>query len=195
MTQAAHKPYTYAEYLALEEKSTDKHEYYQGEVFVMSGGTPAHSEIAINVAGSLREALRNYPYHIYGSDLRVRIEAIDYSTYGDVMVVCSELQYYQNRPDVITNPLLIVEVLSSSTRNFDQNKKFEFYRTIPSFEHYLIIDPERLYVEYHQKSGYFWLASYLNQSDQIVSLKLPHTEVALPLTLIYEKITFPPPAP
>jgi Uma2 family endonuclease len=127
--------------------------------------------------------------------MRVRIEKADYSTYADAMVICGELQYYEDRTDVVTNPLLIVEVLSPSTKNFDQSKKFEFYRTLPSFEHYLVVDPDRAYVEYHQKLGFFWQTSYYHDLDQLVRLQLPHGEVELGLSLIYEKITFPPPPP
>ncbi len=120
------------------------------------------------------------------------IEPVDYSTYGDVVVTCGELAYYQGRSDVITNPLLIVEVLSPATRNFDQSKKFEFYRNLASFEHYLIVDCERAYVEYRQKSGFFWQVSYYNGLDQTVKLQLPSGEIALSLSLIYEKVQFPP---
>jgi Uma2 family endonuclease len=195
MTQLAEKYYSYEEYLALEEEATEKHEYYQGEIFVMSGGTPVHSEIAMNTGGALISALRPSSCRVYGSDLRIRIEKEDYSTYGDVAVICGELQYYADRLDVVTNPLLIGEVLSPSTRNFDQTKKFELYRSLPSFEHYLLIDSKRVYVEYRQKSGFAWIVNFYNNLEQSIRLQLPHGEVELPLNLVYEKISFPPPAP
>lgn len=195
MTQAANEPYTYAEYLALEEKSIEKHEYYQGEVIVMAGGSSEHTAIAVNVAGSLIAALRPTSCRVFGSDLKIRIAAVDYSTYGDVIVTCGELDYYQGRSDIITNPLLIVEVLSPATRNFDQSKKFELYRNLASFEHYLLVDAERMYVEYRQKNGFFWQVSYYTELSQTVKLQLPPAETALNLNLIYEKVRFPPPTP
>lgn len=189
MTQPLRKYYTFEEYLAFEETSVEKHEYYKGELFVMSGGTSPHSVIAVNIVALLHSALRPHPCLVYSSDMRVRIEAADYATYGDAMVICGEIEYYKERLDVVTNPLLIVEVLSPATRKFDQTTKFEFYRYLPAFEHYLLVDSERSYVEYHQKLGEKWSSSYYYHLDQTVQLELPHGEVDLPLTLIYEKVS------
>jgi Uma2 family endonuclease len=188
MTQVANRSYTYEEYLALEEVATEKHEYYQGEIVTMSGGSHPHNVVAMNISAFLHSALRAHPCFVYASDMRVRIEAADYSGYGDAMVICGEVEFYKERTDVVTNPLLIAEVLSPSTRSFDRFAKFEFYRYLPSFEHYLIVDPERAYVEYHQKTGDYWLSRYFNQIEQVVNLQLPHGEVALLLSLIYEKV-------
>jgi Uma2 family endonuclease len=188
MTRTLRKLYTFAEYLVLEENATEKHEFYKGEIFVRSGGTSPHNIIAVNIVSLLHSALRPHPCLVYSSDMRVRIESVDYATYGDAMVICGEVQYYKNRTDVVTNPLLILEVLSPSTRKFDQTTKFELYRYLPSFEHYLIVDSDRSYVEYHQKIGEKWSTTYYRDLIQTVHLQLPHADLELPLARIYEKV-------
>jgi Uma2 family endonuclease len=174
MAQTAFKHYSYTEYLALEEASDQRHEYYQGEIFVMSGGTSPHNIAAVNIITCLNSALQPHPCLVYSSDMRVRIEAADFSTYADVMIICGEPEFYQNRNDVVVNPLLVVEVLSPSTSKFDQTKKFEFYRFLPSFEHYVIVDPDRAYIEYFQKTGEDWLLRLYNRLEQTVKFDLPH---------------------
>jgi Uma2 family endonuclease len=195
MTQPAYKYYSYAEYLAMEEASTERHEYFRGEIFVMSGGTSPHNRVAINIATCLNTALQTHPCFVYSSDMRIRIDTADFSTYADVMVICGEEQFYQDRLDVVTNPLLVVEVLSPSTSKFDQTKKFELYRYLPSFAHYLIVDPDRAYIEYYAKTGENWLLRLYTNLDQIIKITLPHSEVELPLATVYQKINFPPPTP
>jgi Uma2 family endonuclease len=101
---------TYAEYLEFERTSDVKHEYLRGEVFAMAGGTPEHARLAANVISELGGALRGRPCSVFTSDVRVRIETTDRSTYPDVTVVCDRLQRAADDPDAITNPVVIVEV-------------------------------------------------------------------------------------
>jgi Uma2 family endonuclease len=188
MTQPAKRFYSYEEYLALEEVATERNEYFNGEIFVMAGGSPEHSQVAMNIGTRLNIALEPYPCNVYGSDLKIRIEEANYSTYGDVTVVCGELPFYKKRKDVIINPLLIVEVLSPSTRKFDRTEKFEFYRMLASFQHYLMVDPTRLYVEYYQFTGKGWLLQLYNKLEQTVRLELPVGAVLITLSEIYRKV-------
>jgi Uma2 family endonuclease len=188
MNQVAPKRFSYAEYLALEEQTLERSEYYKGEIFVMAGGKLNHNIIAANLVTQLNLGLANQPCIVTGSDMKIRIEAADYSTYADAVVICGEANYYNNRPDILTNPLLLTAVLSPSTRKFDRTEKFEFYRMLSSFQHYLIVDAERVYVEYYQFTGELWLLRLYNQLNQTVKLALPHGEVELPLTQIYQKV-------
>ncbi len=135
--------FTPAEYLALEQVATDKNEFYQGEIFAMSGGTPDHSVIAVNLTAELRQALAAKPCRVFNSDMRLSIPRSNLFTYPDVMVVCGKIQYAENRKDTITNPLVIGEVLSDSTREYDRDKKFNFYRQIPGLQEYVLIESER----------------------------------------------------
>jgi Uma2 family endonuclease len=187
MTQPAYQYYSFEEYLTLEEAAPEKNEYYKGEIFVMSGGSDDHNGIAMNIGTYLNLALIDKPCRVFGSDMKIRIDAADYSTYPDVVVVCGAMQYWNNRRDIIVNPLLIVEVLSPSTQNFDKFEKFEFYRNLSSFAHYLIVAQDRFYVEYHRKTGEGWLTRYYNQAEQVIELKLPDGDVNLALSQIYQK--------
>jgi Uma2 family endonuclease len=189
MTLTANKLYTFEEYLAFEETATEKYQYYHGEFFEMAGGSYPHSVVSINLVAFLHSALKPFPCTTHSSDMRVYIDSADFSSYADAMVICGEVQFYHNRSDVVTNPLLIAEVLSPSTRKFDQGMKFELYRYLPSFEHYLVIEPERAYVEYHQKNGDYWLTRYYRKLEQVIDLQLPNGQIALPMLAIYEKLT------
>src|SRR5712692_2096843 len=106
---------SYAEYLQLERTSAMKHEYLRGEVFAMAGGTPEHARLAASIIGALTAALRGRPCSVFTSDARVRIEATDRATYPDVTVVCGRLEHTLDDPDSITNPVVIVEILSDAT--------------------------------------------------------------------------------
>jgi Uma2 family endonuclease len=130
---------TYSAYLAAEATADVKHEYLRGEVFAMAGGTPPHARLAAAVIGELRNALADRPCEVFTSDLRVRIEATDLSTYPDVTVVCGDFQHSDLDVNAATNPILIVEVLSESTEAYDRGEKFAHYRRLPSLREYLLV--------------------------------------------------------
>jgi Uma2 family endonuclease len=146
--------YTVEEYLRFEEASPDKHEYYRGEIFLMAGGSYNHNIVAGNVVGELRNVLiqNNKECDVSGSDMRIAIPQEEFYSYGDAIVVCGEPQFVQDRQDLINNPILIVEVLSPSTRKHDHTTKFELYKRLESFRHYLLVDPEQVHIEYHWKT-------------------------------------------
>lgn len=146
--------YTVEEYLRFEEASPDKHEYYRGEIFLMAGGTYNHNIVAGNVVGELRNALiqNNKECDISGSDMRIAIPQEEFYSYGDAIIVCGEPQFVQDRNDLINNPVLIVEVLSPSTKKHDSTTKFELYKRLESFQHYLLVDPEQVHIEYRWKT-------------------------------------------
>lgn len=130
---------TYAEYLALERASEAKHEYVNGHVYAMAGGTPDHGRLAMNVGGILRAALAGRPCAVFSSDVRVRIEATGRSTYPDLSVVCGHLARADDDADAITNPVVLVEVLSDSTEASDRGDKFAHYRRLPSLREYVLV--------------------------------------------------------
>ncbi len=138
-TVASPNRMTYAEYVAAETHAETRHEYLRGEVFAMAGGTPEHGALAIAVAALLVDGLREKPCRVFSSDVRIRVEETDLTTYPDLSIVCGELKNSANDRDAIINPILLVEVLSDSTEAYDRGEKAAHYRRIPSLKEYLFI--------------------------------------------------------
>ncbi len=156
----AQKNYSYSitEYLHAEVVSEARHEYINGQILPMAGGTPNHNRIALNVGSILNFALKDQSYDVFVSDQRLWIDQMQIYTYPDVMIMRGMLEYqilqdHKIRRDSITNPILIVEVLSKSTRSYDQGDKFTFYRTVPSFQEYLVIDQSNYQIDHYVKVG------------------------------------------
>jgi Uma2 family endonuclease len=179
--------FSLAEYFAQEQQADHRSEFYQGAIFAMAGGTATHNLIALTVAASLRSALRGKQCKAFMADMRLLVKRRQLYTYPDVMVVCGSLQYAPGRNDTVTNPVLIVEVLSPSTEAYDRGKKFEFYRTIDSLQEYILVDPARMYVERHRPLGLGrWEMTAFENPDDVLAL----TSVGVDLTLagIYEGV-------
>ena len=153
MQVATKQSYTPAEYLELEEKAEYKSEYNNGQIFPMTGGSINHNRISGNLYIALSLALKQQEHEAFIGDVRLWIPNKQIYTYPDVLVIAGEPQYVANRTDTITNALIIAEVLSKSTQGYDRQAKFEDYRTIPSFQEYLLIDQTRIYVEQYAKTG------------------------------------------
>jgi Uma2 family endonuclease len=147
---------SYAEYLAAEQASEVKHEYLRGEVFAMAGGTLEHSRLAVNLQGELRSALAGRRCHVFNSDARLRIVETDRSTYPDAMVVCGQVQRAGDDHDAVTNPVVIVEVLSDSTEAEDRGDKFAHYRRIPSLREYVLVSQKAPRIEIFRREGDHW---------------------------------------
>ena len=143
---------TYAEYLAAEAKGDVRHEYLNGAVWAMTGGTPEHAALAIAVAAALVEALRGRPCRVYSSDLRVRVLATGLATYPDVSVVCGRLETAPDDPDAIVNPVVLVEVLSDTTEGYDRGAKAAHYRRIPSLREYVLVSQREPLVEVQRRA-------------------------------------------
>lgn len=131
--------YSFSEYLALEETSNVKHEYFAGEIYAMAGGTPDHAALAMNLGASLLRQLGGRPCRVFSSDLRIRVLATGLATYPDVTVVCGPLERDPASRASVTNPLLVAEVLSDGTEDYDRGEKLEQYKRIPSLEECLLI--------------------------------------------------------
>lgn len=138
---------TYAEYLELQRTSAEKHEFLRGEVWAMAGGTPAHSLIAANVGSELKAALKGRPCAVFNADLRVRVQATDRSTYPDVTVVCGKREVASDDLNAVTNPVLLVEVLSDGTEANDRGEKFAHYQRLPSLREYVLVSQQTHRVE------------------------------------------------
>jgi Uma2 family endonuclease len=143
---------TYAEYLAAEASSDVRHEYLNGEVWVMAGGTPEHSALAAAMIAQLSASLRGKPCRTYSADLRVRVVDTGLSTYPDVSVVCGQLETAPDDKDAVTNPIVLVEVLSESTEGYDRGAKAAHYRRIPSLREYVLVSQGEPLVEVYRRA-------------------------------------------
>jgi Uma2 family endonuclease len=139
MARPAPARMTYAEYLAAEAVAEVRHEFLNGEVWAMAGGTPEHGALAVSMTLALGAALRAKPCRGYSSDVRVRIPDTGLSTYPDLSVVCGPLETAPDDKDAITNPIVLVEVLSDSTEAYDRGAKWAHYRRIPSLREYVLV--------------------------------------------------------
>lgn len=184
--------YTPEEYLVREEKAEYRSEYYDGEIRMMAGGTPDHSVIKGNVVTALNNALAAKPCRIFDSDMRLHVVGAPRAnyTYPDVMVICGNVELLPGRRDIVTNPIVIFEVLSESTREHDRIEKFRLYKEIESLREYVLIDSERVVVSVLRRelgTGKWTIEILNNLSD---TLLLESLQIEIPLTQIYAKIDF-----
>ncbi|MEH1863898.1 MAG: Uma2 family endonuclease [Nostoc sp.] len=181
--------YSHTEYLELEVISEYRHEYIDGQIRHITGGTPNHNQIAGNVSATLNFALKRQPYRVFIADQRLWIPKKRIHTYPDVMVVAGSLEFSEGRKDTITNPLVICEVLSKSTRSYDLDEKFAAYRTIPSFQEYVLIDQYKNHVEQYSKTDENkWIFSEHEEESTILTLS--SIQFQIPLSDIYDKVDF-----
>lgn len=181
--------YTSEQYLELEEAAVYKSEYIDGQIISMAGGSTNHNRIAGNFYAALNFAFRQQDYEVFMGDVRLWIPSKRIYTYPDVMVIAGEPEYLNNRTDTITNPQVIVEVLSKSTQGYDREAKFEDYRTIATFQEYLLIDQTRIHVEQYSKIGKKrWELCEYDEEDEAIAL----TSVPFQISLldIYNKVKF-----
>jgi Uma2 family endonuclease len=143
-------PLTEEQYLFLEERADTKSEFHDGQMFAMAGASPNHALLANSVGALLRGQVPP-GCRTFNADLRIKVDSAGLYTYADCTVICGDPQYASDQRAAILNPVLIVEVLSPSTEGYDRGKKFEFYRTIGSFQEYLIVHQDRHHVEHFSK--------------------------------------------
>lgn len=177
---------TPSEYLDREEKSPKRHEYVDGCVFAMSGVTPRHNMIAMNVLAALRSHVRGSACRVYISDIKVRVEATNSFYYPDVMVSCGD----QNQTDVVVkNPVLIVEVLSRSTASTDRREKMLAYKQIPCLNEYMIVHQAKPKVELHRrKADGLWETMEYRHGTDVSIESIPVGRLNLPVADVYEDI-------
>ncbi len=178
------------DYLTMEAVSPVKHEYLDGEIFQMAGASERHNNIAGNIYGELYNQLKKRPCKVYQNDMRLYVEKEGIYTYPDVMVVCGkpEIKKYKNL-DNILNPVLIVEVLSTSTADYDRGAKFEQYRTIESFKEYLLVSQDTKQITRYTKqtNGSWILMDFIGDKTEI---ELTSIECSLTMEDIYDKVDF-----
>lgn len=176
-------------YLETERASLEKHEYYQGEVFAMSGASFNHNRISVNTLTELSNKLKGKPCQPLGSDMRVHIPQNTLYTYPDITVVCGKPELLDDSFDNLLNPSVIIEILSKTTRKYDAGPKFKLYRDIPTLKEYILIDSLSVFVEQHFKNqNNIWeLHDYKSMADNFIS---PVLNITFSLNDIYEGVTF-----
>ena len=179
------------EYLRREREAAYKSEYFQGEVFAMVGGSPNHSLIAANFVREAGNALKGKPCLVFTSDLRVRVDPSGLYTYPDASIVCGELQFADDQRDTLTNPTIIIEVLSESTEKYDRGRKANSYRQIASLQELVLVAQDRPHVErFTRQATVDWL--FHDERDLEALFELPSMGFAIALAEIYRNVQFPP---
>ncbi len=177
------------EYLAFEEQSSDRHEYYGGRVVALAGGNQAHSIICSHLNGLLHSHLRKRPCVIYTSDMKIRADRPRTYMYPDLTVVCGESQFEDATRRVLLNPVIMIKVLSESTEQYDRGKKFQFYRSIATVQEYVLVAQDAKHIDhYRRQSEHLWVLTSINGDDGM--LELVTIECRLHLAEIYEKVPF-----
>jgi len=181
------------QYLAIERTAESKSEYYQGEMFAMSGAREAHNLIAFNLAAELGPQIRKRPCKAYMSDMRVHIPATGLYTYPDASALCGEPQFLDNTRDTLLNPQVIAEVLSPSTEAYDRGRKFEHYRSIDALREYLLVSSDRISVElFTRQADGAWILRSSAKPEDIVEIASLGVRIAL--ADLYDKVDFTQPA-
>jgi Uma2 family endonuclease len=172
------------EYLDFERASTEKHEFFRGEVFAMAGAGNLHNIIFSNLFIDIGTKLKGKKCQPYGSDMRVHIPKNSLFTYPDISIFCNEPDLFEE--DNLTNPTVLVEILSLGTKNYDRGEKFKLYRDIPSLKEYILVDSESISIEAFRinSTGHWELEEYKTISHQ---LSVPSLEIAIPLQEIYQR--------
>lgn len=174
--------YSIAEYLAIEQETGEKHEYFFGEIFAMAGGSPLHGFLGGNAIRTIGNALvaKKRNCRTYSSDVKIAMSKQRYS-YPDAFVVCGKTEMSENLSQAVANPKLIVEVLSSSTATYDRGGKFQAYQKIKSFQEYVLISQESILVEvfFRELQSDFWIYRSYTSLEDVIHLKSVDVEVSL----------------
>ena len=179
------------EYLTFERDAKTKHEYLDGEIYAMAGGSPSHNQISFNASGDLRQQIKGRNCRGYTADQKVCTDPQDLFSYPDITIVCGAPKFHDEKQDVILNPTVIIEVLSPTTEAYDRSEKFARYRTIQSLRDYLLIAQDRPCIEHfvRQKGKRLWL--YNVETELSSSVWIDSIKCELKLADVYELVEFP----
>jgi Uma2 family endonuclease len=175
------------EYLEMENTSIEKHEYYRGEIFAMSGAKMPHNRISSNLMITLGQKLKGKKCQPYGSDARIHIESNTLFTYPDISIICGEVITLNNDDYNVLNPAVIIEILSPSTKNYDRGEKFKLYRDITTLKEYILVDSESIHIEvFRLNETRHWELEEYNTITDHLSIKAIDETVSI--SEIYEGV-------
>ena len=173
------------EYLQFEKEAHENHEFFKGEILAMAGASPRHNQIFKNLYLQLGFALKGKPCQPYGSDLRIHIPQNTLYTYPDISIICKDLMPSSDESDSIIEPVIIIEILSEGTQNYDRGAKFKLYRDIPTLKEYIMVDSESITVEcFRLNQNNHWELEEYKSPDQ--TLAIPTLAININLSQIYE---------
>jgi len=175
------------EYMAYQEGTGIKHEYVDGEIYAMSGGTENHSLVATNTIAELSIQLRGSSCRVHSSDMQIKVGDLKY-LYPDLSVICGKSIFADESHTLLANPTLVCEVMSPSSENYDKGLKGEFYRSLSSLKYYLVLSQNRVYAQLYSLRDDGWLLQEFTKRDDVLSLDM--IGVKLPLSEIYRDIEF-----
>ena len=191
MATPAPKRVSFAEYIERERITELKNEYFDGEIFAMAGASNAHEQIAGDIFGELRSALKDRRCNYYKSDMKV-VCPTGLGTYPDVFALCGDVEFFDDKEDVVTNPQVIIEVLSPSTETYDRGTKFRNYQTLTSLREYVLVAQDQVLVEvYRRDDAEHWRYSLLDSRRD--TLHIETFDVSLSLADIFARMPDPPP--
>ncbi|MEA5534678.1 Uma2 family endonuclease [Crocosphaera sp. XPORK-15E] len=189
LVETEKKYYTPEEYLKLEETAEYKNEYHNGEIIPMVGGTTNHNKICLNFCRQFPLTINNQDYDIYMEGVRLWLSEHNFYTYPDVMVIKGEPIYHGKGTSNIINPQVIIEVLSKSTKGYDRGDKFQYYRSLPTFQEYILIEQYSYSVDqYVKKSENEWSLNFYTGENAI--LKFASVEWEISLQDLYKRVNF-----
>jgi Uma2 family endonuclease len=183
------KHVTLQEFLNMERNSTEKHEYFKGDIFAIGGASISHNIISVNCLTEIKNALKGKKCRPYGSDLRIHIPKNTLYTYPDISIICGEIETIDDKFDTATNPSVIIEILPPSKKNYDKGQKFDLYRDIDTLKEYILIDSEKYMVEkFHRNDDNSWfLTEYKNIESNFF---IDTIGVEMELSSIYSDVQF-----
>lgn len=191
MSAQAQPRLTPEQYLEAERSADFRHEYYNGHIYAMSGGSYQHAQIIGGLVRELGNALKKRPCSVVPRDLRLRVSPDGLYTYPDVVVICGDPRFADDRRDTLLNPVLIAEILSPSTEAYDRGFKSAQYRTVESLEEYALVSQAEARVEvFRRQTGGHWLLSEAVGLEAVCHFE--SLDCAIPLAEIYAKVTFSP---
>ena len=175
------------EYLALERQAEYKSEYFDGEIFSMSGASPNHNQITANVLAEIHAQFKKRPSRVYVNDMRVKVSPTGLYTYPDIVALCDKSRFDDTQKDTLLNPTVLIEVLSDSTANYDRGIKFKHYRTLDSLKEYLLVAQDEYHIEHYvRQANNQWLLSETSDLQDVIELHSINCRLAL--TDIYNKV-------
>ena len=180
---------TAEDYLAVERLALDKHEYFRGEIFAMSGASIPHNIVASNLLAELGTKLKGKKCRAFGSDLRIHIPKNTLYTYPDISIICGEIETIDDAFDTAKNPSVLIEILSKSTRDYDKGGKFTLYRDIDTLKEYILVDTEKVCIEkFTRNPDNSWLLTEYKSLEG--SFTIAAVDVTLQLADVYEDVKF-----
>jgi phenylacetic acid degradation protein/carnitine operon protein CaiE len=184
------REFTIEDYLEMQSYSLQKHEYYDGEIFAMSGARADHNTIAVNLTALVKQKLKGGSCKVYNGDQRVYVEKNSLFTYPDLTVVCGKPLFYKDDKMNLMNPAVIIEILSPSTKSYDRGEKFKLYKELATLQEYLLVDSQSVLLEHFFKNdtGIWERQKYDQLADKLL-MKVPN--ITLSLEEIYEETEFP----